>query len=65
MTGNNFKEKKVVSLIFTKFRIRSHSNKLYFLTPQDFYGASICLKMISTGSPPIPRFFGPKKNRVF
>ena len=37
MRGNNFKEKKVVPLIFTQFCIRSHLNKLYWLTPQDIY----------------------------
>ena len=37
MRGNNFKEKKVVPLIFTLFWIRSHLNKLDRLTPQDVY----------------------------
>ena len=37
MRGNNFKEKKVVPLIFTQFWIRSHLNKLDRLTPQDVY----------------------------
>ena len=37
MTGNNFKEKKVVSLIFMQFWSRSHLNKLDRLTPQDVY----------------------------
>ena len=37
MTGNNFKEKKVVPLIFTQFWSRSHLNKLDQLTPQDVY----------------------------
>ena len=37
MTGNNFKEKKVVPLIFTQFWSRSHLNKLDRLTPQDVY----------------------------
>ena len=34
MRGNNFKEKKV---IFMQFWIRSHLNKLDWLTPQDVY----------------------------
>ena len=37
MRGNNIKEKKVVSLIFTTFWIRSYLNKLDWLTPQDIY----------------------------
>ena len=37
MRGNNFKEKKVVPLIFTQFWIRSHLNQLDRLTPQDVY----------------------------
>ena len=35
MRGNNFKEKKVIPLIFTEFWIRSHLNKLDRLTPQE------------------------------
>ena len=35
MRGNNFKEKKVVPLIFMQFWIRSHLNQLDRLTPQD------------------------------
>ena len=37
MTGNNFKEKKVVPLIFIQFWSRSHLNKLDLLTQQDVY----------------------------
>ena len=37
MSGNSFKEKKVIPLIFTLFWIRSHLNKLDCLTPQDVY----------------------------
>ena len=37
MRGNNFKEKKVVPLIFTQFCIRSHLNQLERMTPQDVY----------------------------
>ena len=37
MRGNNFKEKKVVPLIFTHYWIRSHLNKLDRLTPKDVY----------------------------
>ena len=37
MRGNNFKEKKVVPLIFTQFWIRTHLNQLDPLTPQDAY----------------------------
>ena len=35
--GNNFKEKKVVPLIFTQFWTRSHLNNLDPLTSQDIY----------------------------
>ena len=37
MRGNNFKQKKVVPLIFMQFWIRSHLNQLDRLTPQDVY----------------------------
>ena len=40
MRGNNFKEKKVIPLIFTQFWIRSHLNQLVRLTPQDVYHLS-------------------------
>jgi hypothetical protein len=36
MRGNNFKEKKVVPLIFMQFWNRSHLNQLDRLTPQDW-----------------------------
>ena len=41
MAGNNFKEKKVISLIFMQFWSRSHFNKLDWLTPQ-----AICYKLV-------------------
>ena len=38
MTGNNFKEKKVVPLIFMQFWSRRHFSKLDWLTPQTSLG---------------------------
>ena len=47
MRGNNFKEKKVVPLIFTQFWIRSHLNQLDRLTPHLLRSISL-LKSLQT-----------------
>ena len=51
MTGNNFKVKTGVSLIFKQFKSRSHMSKLDRLSPQDVYKeASIILHTYTRSS---------------
>ena len=59
MTGNNFKEKKAISLIFMQIWSRSHLNKLDWLTPQDVYyiwnfGVVLMITLISSQKSPTP-----------
>ena len=60
MRGNNFKEKKVIPLIFTQFWIRSHLNKLDRLTPQDVYSVPCCDRTASAKD----TFWPPTKGRI-
>ena len=60
MRWNNFKEKWGAPLIFKKFWIRSHLNKLDRLTPQDVYSVPCCDRTASAKD----TFWPPTKGRI-